>query len=450
MSAAVQPLRPLVAQPTSPAPQRQDEFMTPADLVPVKQEAARRSGIRVLAEIEELFKKNAWEDVLALFHPVEEKLPETAGCGIDVAVRAKIAFAMGQLRRFDAAIAQLQRCLETEPDNFSHHSSLAYTAYNSLYAAKNREIVLSGKLRADRIGLAHRHFETAQVLRPDGVTNFYRQGMLFRQIEGKPVQALPKFLKAVQNWQALYAGAQQSRHQERKNYVKALYQLAGCLLQTGKAGASLGRLKQCLAEDEQSQHLATHFKYFALGKIHFHLNHFAEARDALVFALQSCPEPADYICELLARTYLAMDEPAKAKETINRVPEKRRRPYFRWTEADVFCALGDLGRARDVLAECVERDGRGRHKGLLRLCKIAYCQDDFHQTVETAAAATRFFQEKYGSALDHGLFWEALGRLRLGQIDQARELALQLKAFNERYPKLDRLLAAVQNSQPDK
>jgi tetratricopeptide (TPR) repeat protein len=444
MTAAVQPLRPVSLPSAAPASRQEDEFLTAADLVPVKQEAARRTGIRILAEIEELFKKNGWEDVLALFHPVEEKVPETANGGIGVAVRAKIAFALGQLHRFDAAITELQRCLEAEPENFYHHSSLAYTAYNSLYAAKNHETVLSGKLRAERLALAHRHFEMAQILRPDGVTNFYRQAMLLKQLEGKPAQALPKFAQAVAHWENLDAGQQQQRHQERKNYVKSLYQLASCLLNTGKAPKALDAMKKCLAEDEHSQHIERHFKYFALGKIHFHLNRFAEARDALLFALQCGAEPADYICELLARTYLAMDNPPKAREVIGRVPEKRRRPYYRWTEADVLCALADYARARQVLEECAARDGRSRHKALVRLAKIAYHLADYRQTIEKAAAASRFFEEKWGGALDHGLFWEALGRLRLGQVDKARDLALKLKDFNDRYPKLDKLLAAVQ------
>jgi tetratricopeptide (TPR) repeat protein len=103
--------------------------------------------------------------------------------------------------------------------------------------------------------------------------------MLWNQIEGKDEKALPLFQRAVANWEKLSGEEREKRHQERKNYVKSLYQLAGTLASAGRPQAALPILKRCLAEDDQSGHLSMVFKYFALGKVSYLLNKFGEARD---------------------------------------------------------------------------------------------------------------------------------------------------------------------------
>ena len=266
---------------------KEDTFFSMDDLVPVKKDAAKRSLKRILSEMGELIREKKWEDAVALFYPVEEKQPELTANGMDIPVRAKTAFALGQLQRFDDAIAELTLCVNGDPGNFYHHSSLAYTAYNSLFAAQNRDVFLSGKARADRIELAHRHFRRSQELRPGGVTNFYREGMLYLKIEGKSEKALPLFQKAVACWEQLSEEERKARHQERKNYVKALYRFSGVLLNKGDGHGALKTMNRVLSEDEKSGYLSLVFKYFAYGKIQFHLNRFDKARDALLFALQS-------------------------------------------------------------------------------------------------------------------------------------------------------------------
>lgn len=432
-----------MVKPATP-PVREDEFLTASELVPARREAAERSRSLVLAEIEQMIREARWADILAAFHPVADKLPELCGYGLDGRVREKIAFALGQTGQFDEAIAELQVCVRRDPENFYVHASLAYTAYNSLYAAKNREVFLSGKIRADRVQLAHEHFRAAQALRPDGVTNFYREGMLWKQIEGKEDKALPLFQRAVANWEKLSGEERQARHQERKNYVKSLYQLAGALAAAGRPRAALPVLMRCLAADEQSGHLSLVFKYFALGKVNHLLNRFPEARDALEFALRCKAEgPVDFVHELLARTCLAMGDGARALEAVAGVPERKRRPYVRWTEADVLCALGDYDRARAVLRQALERDNRSRHKTLLRLCKIEYLLGETREAAGHAAEAERFFREKWGNPYGEGLFWQAACALKLGENEKARRLAEELKAFRPNHPKLDRLIARL-------
>jgi tetratricopeptide (TPR) repeat protein len=184
-------------------------------------------------------------------------------------------------------------------------------------------------------------------------------------------------------------------------------------------------------------------KYFALGKVEFHRGRFKQARDALLFA-EKCRrnrEPVDFVYELLARVYLAMGEPERAMETVAKVPEKFRRPYYRWTEADALCAMGEFDRAKAVLAASAERDRRARHKALLKIAKIEYHLSDFEAGARAAAGADRFFREKWGNPYGHGLFWQALNLCRAGELRRARLLAKELSDHFPRYPKLDRLLA---------
>lgn len=419
----------------------EDEFLALADLAPLSQSVAERSLKQVLSEIAELTRNNRWQDILALCHPVAEKLPELVEHGLDTRVRYKLSFALGQIRRFDEAMKELQICVEREPEDFYYHSSLAYTAYNSLYAAKAREIVLGGKLRADRVKLAHQHFEAANRLRPDGVTNFYRRGMLFKQLENKPEKGLPLFLQAVANWETRSPEEQQARHQEHKNYVKSLYQAASSLVATEKFGRALELIQRCLAEDENNNHLSLLFKHFALGKTLYHLNRFTEARDALVFATRcSADRPADFVYELLGRTFLALKEPEQALEVIQKVPEKLRRPYYRWTEADILCALKDLEAARRILQQSSERDNRSRHKSLMRLCKLEYLRGDFAAAECHAGSADQFYQNNWQKPYSEGLFWQALCAWRQGRLTAAREMARSLQEQAPGFPKLNLLL----------
>lgn len=342
----------------TPCTGRQADLFSDQELFGVqKGEFIKKSRNRVLADIEELSKNNRWDDILSLYHPVEEKLPDLIRAGADIPVRQKIAFALGQTGAFDNAIKELLVCVRAEPDNFMSRSSLAYTAYNSLYAAKNKKIFLAGDARTQRIALAHEHFQKAQDLRPDGITNFYREGMLFSQIENKPGPGLEKFEIACFNWERMTDEKRAERQQEKKNYVKSLYRSASLLLASGNGTKALERIAACLKQDEQTDYISLAFKYFALGKVQFCMDHYDQAQSTLLFALQSSTRnaPTDFIHELLARTYLALGKTDKAMETIGGVPEKFRRPYYRWTEADILCTAGQFETAKTILAVRITR-----------------------------------------------------------------------------------------------
>ncbi len=408
----------------------------------------KKSRNRILADIEELTRTNRWEDIISLYHPAEEKIPELVQAGMDLRVREKVAFALGQVRQFDEAIKVLKVCVQVESNNFYSRASLAYTAYNSLYAAKNKEIFLAGNSRADRIALAHENFKKAQSLRPYGVTNFYRQGMLYSQIENKPKPALILFNTACSNWVNLSEKEQALRHQEKKNYIKSLYRSASLLLNAGKGFAALEQIKKCLEQDEKTNTVDLGFKYFALGKVNFHMDEYQKARDALLFALQSSSgsRSVDFIHELLARTYLALGKTDRALETIGKVPENARRPYYRWTEADVLCSAGRYDHAKKVLLDVVSRDKRSKHISLLRLAKIDYTLKSWEHAAQYAKKSVVFFREKWGNAYYEGLFWQALCTFKSGQVKESETILAELEDQCRFFPKLDRLAALIRGT----
>ena len=65
-------------------------------------------------------------------------------------------------------------------------------------------------------------------------------------------------------------------------------------------------------------------------------------------------------------------------------------------------------------------------------------------SVKWAAEANRFFQERWANPYYEAIFWEALGSYRLGHLERARDLALELKVHNPYYPKLDLLLSRLE------
>ncbi|WP_448382310.1 tetratricopeptide repeat protein [Desulfosoma sp.] len=406
----------------------------------VSSEGLQKAFGRLWGEIEILRGEGRWQELVDLLHPAEERFPELVEAGFGPALWGETAFALCQIRRHDAALDLARRCVQENPEDYHAHARLAYTAYDSLYAAKNREVLLHPEERKTRMELAHKHFAKAQVLRPDNVTQFYRQGMLYKAIQNKPDRALPLFRTAVKNWDALDEKQKKARHQERKNAVKALYQWASCLLAAGDAKGALAVLTRCLQEDERSQYLSVVHKYFALGKVHHALGNLQDAEKALDFAaIQADPADHDYVFELRARVALAQRRFDDAEKALARIPAHRRRPYVLWTEADLLAAQGRLDQAKGVLKKAAEKDRRGRHKALVRLAKIAFRENALEKCLQWAREANAFCRETYQNPHDEALFWEAAANYRLGRSKEAWKAASELDALRPRYPHLAEL-----------
>lgn len=405
---------------------------------------AHRTQERVLAEIHALESQNRWQDIVDLFYPVDDHAPQLCAHGLDIEVRSDLAFALGQLKRFDQALAELRICVKRDPGNFRYRSSLGYTLMSSLQAASAREIILPGQERKARLEQAHEQFRAAQSILPDRVTPFYREGRLYKDFDRKPDRAIPLLAQAVRNWDDYSRETKLSRHQERKNAIKARYALASCLVDEGQASTALEHVRMVIEEDAQTGYLKNEHKHFALGKALHALGHSEEALKALAAAAMfTNPSDGDYVFELSGRCHLALGQADKGLESVERIPHKVRRPYVRWTEADCLTALGRTDEAKRVLLACCERDRRGRHKGLIRLARLAYNQNLFADVAAYAEKAVAFHMEVYSTPCADGLFWQAVAALRQGRRDEALAFERDLVAHRPRYPWLPKLRQAL-------
>lgn len=411
-------------------------------------EQAHGTQERVLAEIYTLESQSRWQDIIDLFYPVDDHAPQLCDHGLDIEVRSALAFALGQLKRFDQALSELRICVKRDPGNFRYHSSLGYTLMSSLQAAAAKEIILPSQERKARLDQAHEQFRAAQSILPDRVTPFYREGRLYKDFDRKSDRAIPLLAQAVRNWDDYSPETKLSRHQERKNAIKARYALASCLVDEGQASTALEHVRMVIEEDAQTGYLKNEHKHFALGKVLHAMGQFEEALKALAAAAMfTNPTDGDYVFELAGRCHLALGEPYKGLESIERIPQKARRPYVRWTEADCLIALGRTDEARHVLLACCERDRRGRHKALIRLARLAYNQNAFSDVAAYAEKAVAFHLEAYATPCADGLFWQSVAAFRLGNRDLALNFERDLTAHRPRYPWLPKLRQVLHGSE---
>ena len=421
-----------------------DDFLFGAELASWAVAHAGQSLAAAISEAEELIRQCRWQDIVALFHPVEEKMPELAATGMDLDLRQKVAFALGQIGRHEEAIAVLEKVVAGRPDDFLAHSSLAYTLVQSLRDAKNRKVLLIRSERERRVKLAHHHFSRCRRLRPNSVTTHYREGILYKEVENKPRLAAPFFEQAVSLWRGLPSDEQTRRHQERPKYIRSLYHLASCRLDEGKASQALALLEGLLDEDEGKNLMSPLFKHFAKGKCLYALGRHQEALVHLELAAATAGDEAhDFVRELAARAALAMNEPGRAFGYINRVPQRKRRPYESWTEADALVALGRGSEAIRVLEAAADRDRRGRHKALIRLSRIHLREGRLEKALGLAIEARDFCLGLYGNPSREAIFWEAAALFKLGRASEALGRVEELRRARFEYPHLGRLEARI-------
>lgn len=418
----------------------EDDFLLDGNLAPGVQDYARQELRRSVAEAEELLRANRWEDMIALFHPLEDKVPAAVDAGMDLQLRLKVAFALGQTGRFEEALKSLEPALRLHPDEFQVHSAVGFNAYQSLLKRREHKVTLVPEQKRERIQQAHEHFRRCQQLRPDHVTSFYREGMLYKEVEGKTFKAASCFGQAVRNWESLSEEEKQKRHQERPKYLRSLYHLASCLLEGGDAQRALELLERCIREDG-SDVLSPVHKHFAMAKVLHAMARYREALDFLETAGSAVRdgEPTDYIWELAARCCLRQGKAAEGMRYLGRIPERTRKPYVRWTEADLLIVLGKEKEAEEALVRSAERDRRSRHKSLLRLVHLHYKQGLASRALEEAQEANRFYSETFGNECKDALFWISGCLLKLGRNEEAIRVAVKLERLNPEYPNLFRL-----------
>ncbi len=410
-----------------------------------------REHSRVMNEILALQAENRWPDILALFHPVEDKIPELVAAGMEIDIRSKLAFALVRLHRSDEAIRTLLNAAARQPEDAMIHYTIGYAALDELFTARTERRIVPGKRKKELIDLAHAHFAAARALRPGSVTFCYREAILFKEIESKAKLAIPLFEQAIINWEQQSPQEQEQRHQQRPKYVKSLYHLASCLLQVGKAAHSLQLLEKLEQEDQDKKYLHPLFRHFAFGKVLHALNRDREAIEHLETAghVAEAHQPTDFVWELAARCALRLQQLDKANGYITRVPASRRRPYVRWTEADVLAASGKVSEALHILQQSSERDKRSRHVSLIRMSRLLLGLHRYEQALNAAVLAVRFCVETYGNPAKEAQFWQAASLHLLARNGEALEIITTLETGHFQYPHFRRLVDTVKAALKD-
>ncbi len=425
-----------------------DGFLTGSGAQSWKTDHLRRECSRALSEINELQAEARWHDIVALFHPVAQKLPELVAVGLDGDIRLRLSFALCRAGRHEQSLLCLEPLTAREPQNSLANYNIGYVVLDWFFCAKTERRLIPMKKRADLLKLGHCHLDAARQLRPESVTFCYRQAILYKEIEKKPKRAIPLFKQAIENWKKLSPEEQERYHQQRPKYGKSLYHLASSLLAENQPTDSLALLNELMREDQTFNHVKPFFKQFAMGKVLHKLNRFQESLDHLETSLHLAEkgQPTDFVHELAARNELCLNRPERALKAIGRVAPQRRRPYVSWTEAEALAAVGRQDEAIRVLQRSAEKDRRSKHVSLIRICRIGLTKNDPQFCLDAARRAVRFCVDTYGNPSKEGQFWEAVCCFRLGRIEEARHLVDELERGRFQYPHFGRLLQLVRNS----
>lgn len=410
--------------------------------------ALRREHSRLVGELLALQSERRWADIIALLHPLDEKAPELVAAGMDGDLRTKIAFALVREKKSDEALSLLTPLAERLPEDAMVHYTIGYAVLDVLFTARTERRILPARKKQQLIALGHTHLARAQLLRPDSVTFFYREAILFKEVEDKPKSAIVLFERAIANWERQNPGEQERHHQQRPKYVKSLYHLAACLLTIGQPARSLTLLKKLEAEDRNRNFMHPLFWHFAFGKVLHALRRHAEAMQHLETAGRAADsgQPTDFVWELAARCALALGQPEQAGAFIARIPRTKRRPYVVWTEADVLAASGRARDALSLLRGSAERDKRSRHISLIRMARILLGLKEGAQALEAATLAVQFCRDTFGNPSKEALFWKAAALHLLDRNQEALAVIMDLEAGYFQYPHFDRLAGLIRNA----
>nr|WP_320012216.1 hypothetical protein [uncultured Desulfobulbus sp.] len=408
----------------------------------------RREHSRVVNEMLALQAENRWQDIVTLFHPLEEKAAALVSAEMDIDLRGKIAFALVRLRRNEEALQTLLPAARRRPEDALTRYTIGYAALDALFTARTERQLLPGKRRKELIELAHTHFAAARSLRPESVTFSYREAILFKDIEHKEKAAIPLFEQAIGAWDRQSAEEQQLHHQQRPKYIKSLYHLGSCLLKVGRAGQGLRFLERLEHEDGEGRVIHPLFRHFAFAKVLFALGREQDAFNRAETAAHVAErhQPTDFVWELAARCALKLQQIDKARSCIARVPEHARRPYVRWTEADVLAAAGDSETALKVLYRCSERDKRSRHTSLIRISRLLAGKKQYQQALQAAEQAVHFCEQTYGNPSKDAQFWQAANLHLLGRNQDALQVINILEDGHFQHPHFPRLAGLVRSA----
>lgn len=227
-----------------------------------------------------------------------------------------------------------------------------------------------------------------------------------------------------------------------------MYHLASCFPANGMPSRSIGLIEKVIELDRDRDHMKPVFKHFAMGKVLHALGRPEKALEHLEVAAYRADrdQAVDFVYELAARCGLVLEQPERAAKYIDRIPPSHRRPYVRWTEADVLVARGQRDKALKVLAATAERDRRSRHKALIRMARIQLTAGKFDEAVQLSNEAAEFCRHTFGNPSHEALFWQAAGLYRLDRFAESLKIIAELEEHHFRYPNFSRLAELVRKA----
>lgn len=426
----------------------ESDFLTDQAASPWSGDRLQLEHDRIIAEIMELQAENRWDDIIALFHPVTDKVPELVENGMTDEIRLKIGFSLCRTGRHSEAIRCLAPVVDSDSENAIAHYTIAYTALDALFSIRTARRPLARKEKVCLLEKGHHHFEEACRLRPDSVTFFYRHGVLYKEIEGKYRRAIPLFEQAIANWERKDGETRKKHHQQYPKYIKAMYHLASSFLQNGMPGRSLNLMKRVIELDRNRDHMQPVFKHFAMGKVLHVLGKPEQALEHLEVAAYRADkgQSVDFVYELAARCGLLLGRPEQAARYIDQIPSTRRRPYVRWTEADVLVAGGQRDKALQILAATAKRDRRSRHKALVRMAHIQLTLGRLDEAEHLSREAAEFCRNSFGNPSHEALFWQAAALYRLDRFAESLTIITALEEHHFRFPNFNRLAGLVRKA----
>ncbi len=224
-----------------------------------------------------------------------------------------------------------------------------------------------------------------------------------------------------------------------------MYHLASCFLKCQQPASSKILLEKLIKEDQNRDHMSPLYKHFAYAKT---LHALGENKDALdhletAAARASRTDNIDYVHELAGRCALILQKIERAWKAISRIPEKRKRPYVRWTESDILVARGRYSQAVQILEKSAERDRRSRHKSLIRVARICISVAEYEKGMDAARRADMFCSNTYGNGSREAQFWLAAALYRLERYDDAENIVSDLIRRSFHYPNLRKLAELI-------
>lgn len=325
--------------------------------------------------------------------------------GREAALAEEVAFALGQMRKWDGAV-QLTEELYTLGPSHKLASSLAYLHYAALMdlEAKPREgapakpegAALAARRDALRDGFRRWIDETLR-RRPTSVTDLYRLGIFEAKLcAGHDRAALRAFLAAIHAYE-------QGRSKGtaaialRVPYVRSLYAGARSALRIGDVKVARRLSFTCIREDQERNLIEPVFKLGQGARVCLVSGDLEAAERGARLALEAPgPSARDYLYELLAEITLRRGDLTGAEAWIDvHVPAERRTPALWRLQGDIRFASGRFDEARAAFRSSLLRDRAGRHLTLVRLGRLDLAAGKLAEAARAFEDARAFRRRTY-------------------------------------------------------